>query len=92
MTLGRRYKKRPQRTITTRAFKSNTDLLNKLTNSDQLPHSTEMQSNMAANSSSANNNQFQENLIGTSVWGGHILEREEWTLEETLFLIYVTIN
>ena len=60
MTLGRKYKKKPQRTITTRSFKPNTDLLNKLTNSSELPHSTGMQSNMAVNSSSASNNHFHE--------------------------------
>ena len=60
MTLGRKYKKKPQRTIITRSFKPNTDLLNKLTNSSELPHSTGMQSNMAVNSSSASNNHFHE--------------------------------
>ena len=64
MTLGRKYKKKPQRTITTRSFKPNTDLLNKLTNSSELPHSTGMQSNMAVNSSSASNNHFHEIFSG----------------------------
>ena len=60
MSLGRKYKKKPQRTIITRSFKPNTDLLN---NTSELPHSTGMQSNMAANSSSASNH-FQENFSG----------------------------
>ena len=64
MTKSRRYKNKPQRTISTRSFKPNTDLLNKLTNTPQVPHSIEMQSNMAVNSSSADNNQFHENLLG----------------------------
>ena len=64
MTKERKYKKRPLRTISTRSFKPNTDLLNKLTNSSQVPHSTGMQSNMTANSSSVDNNQFHESMIG----------------------------
>ena len=59
MTLGRRYKNKPQRTIITRSFKPSTDLLNKLTNSSQVPDSTEsVQPNMAVNSSSVNDNQY----------------------------------
>ena len=63
MTKGHRYKKKPPRTISTRSFKPNTDLLNKLTNSPELPHSTGMQSSMTANSSSATNNLFPENSL-----------------------------
>ena len=55
MTKARRYKNKPQRTISTRSFNPNFDLLNKLTNSSEIPDSTEsLQSNMAGNSSSAN--------------------------------------
>ena len=73
MTLGRKYKKKPQRTITTRSFKPNTDLLNKLTNSSELPHSTGMQSNMAVNSSSASNNHFHEISSEYDQLGSHFV-------------------
>ena len=64
MPKKRRSKKNPPRTISTRSFKPNTESLNKLTNLPELPHSTGVQSNMTANSSSATNNLFQENLLG----------------------------
>ena len=62
MTYKSRHKKKPQRTINTRSFNSNIDLLNKL-NSSEVPHSTEtVQSNMASNSNSANDKQYLEVL------------------------------
>ena len=66
MSSTHRYKTRPQRTIITRSFNPNIDLLNKLTNSSEIPDSTEsLQPIMAATSSSAlNNNQNIEKMTG----------------------------